>query len=232
MASLSWQIVSLPTLLIALLIFGFAPGAVLRLIVLFFPRDDPRRRELLGELYAVPRIERPFWVAQQLEIALFEGLRDRFRAWRAAWQSRSSSAATRAPTGWRVGDHEVPDLTSAMVLADLLAADLPADTRPPTGSSSAEAKSPVAIQAPLPEAHELQRTIVNLEHALTARVKVEQAIGVLAERHQLPPRAAFDLLMAAAESRGKRVLEIAGDVVQSSNNPGHPIPDELRRGTG
>lgn len=69
---LSW-----PTLLIALLIFGFAPGAVLRLIVLVFPRDDPRRKELLAEVYAVPRVERPFWVAQQLEVAIFEGLRDR-----------------------------------------------------------------------------------------------------------------------------------------------------------
>jgi DNA-binding transcriptional MerR regulator len=67
-----------PTFLIALLVFGFAPGALLRLIVLAFRRDDPRRRELLGELYAVPRIERPFWVIEQLEVALFEGLRGRF----------------------------------------------------------------------------------------------------------------------------------------------------------
>jgi hypothetical protein len=78
MPSLIFQIISWPTLGIALLIFGFAPGAVLRLIVLAFPRDDPRRRELLGELYAVPRIERPFWVIEQLEVGLFEGLRSRF----------------------------------------------------------------------------------------------------------------------------------------------------------
>jgi hypothetical protein len=78
MASLVSQVISWPTLAIALLVFGFAPGAVLRLIVLAFPRDDPRRRELLGELYAVPRIERPFWVMEQLEVGLFEGLRHRF----------------------------------------------------------------------------------------------------------------------------------------------------------
>jgi hypothetical protein len=52
---------------------------VLRLIVLAFPQDDPRRRELLGELYAVPRIERPFWVAEKLELALIEGLGGRLR---------------------------------------------------------------------------------------------------------------------------------------------------------
>ena len=62
MASLIFQVLSWPTFAVALLVFGFAPGAVLRLIVLVFPRDDPRRQELLAELYDVPRIERPFWV--------------------------------------------------------------------------------------------------------------------------------------------------------------------------
>jgi hypothetical protein len=77
MASLIFHVISWPTFVIALVVFGFAPGAVLRLVVLIFRRDDPRRRELLGELYAVPRIERPFWVIEQLEVALFEGLRSR-----------------------------------------------------------------------------------------------------------------------------------------------------------
>jgi hypothetical protein len=74
------QLLAWPTLGVALLVFGFAPGPVLRLILLFYRRGNPRRQELLGELYAVPRIDRPFWVAEQLEVALFEGLRDRFRA--------------------------------------------------------------------------------------------------------------------------------------------------------
>jgi len=54
-------------------------GAALRLIVLAFDREDPRRQELLAELYAVPRVERPFWVAEQLEVALIEGLGYRLR---------------------------------------------------------------------------------------------------------------------------------------------------------
>ena len=78
MASVIFQNVSWPTLLVALLVFGFAPGAVLRLIALAYPRDHPRRRELRGELYAVPRIERPFWVFEQLEVGLCEGLPGRF----------------------------------------------------------------------------------------------------------------------------------------------------------
>jgi hypothetical protein len=66
-----------PAFLVALLVFGFAPGAVLRLIVRAFHRDDPRRRELLAELHAVPRLDRPFWVFEQIEVALSEGLWDR-----------------------------------------------------------------------------------------------------------------------------------------------------------
>jgi hypothetical protein len=70
-------IVSWRTFFIALLVFGFAPGALLRLIVLAFPRDDPRRQELLAELPTVARTERPFWVFEQLERALFEGIGER-----------------------------------------------------------------------------------------------------------------------------------------------------------
>jgi hypothetical protein len=47
---------------------------VLRLIVLAFDRDDPRRAELRAELSAVPRVERPFWVIEQLEVAIFDGV--------------------------------------------------------------------------------------------------------------------------------------------------------------
>jgi hypothetical protein len=70
-------IVSWETFLVALLVFGFAPGGALRLIVLAFHRDDPRRSEMLAELHAVPRWERPFWVFEQLEVALFEGVWER-----------------------------------------------------------------------------------------------------------------------------------------------------------
>jgi hypothetical protein len=68
-AAASW-----PSLMLIVLTFGFAPGFCLRLIVLAYPRNDPRRAELVAEIYAVPRIQRPFWVAEQLEVALFEGL--------------------------------------------------------------------------------------------------------------------------------------------------------------
>lgn len=58
---------------LALLIFGFAPGIVLAAIVRLIP-DPDRRRELQAELYTVPRWEQPFWVAQQLEVAIRVGV--------------------------------------------------------------------------------------------------------------------------------------------------------------
>jgi hypothetical protein len=79
------------------------------------------------------------------------------------------------------------------------------------------------------EAARLAVTVAQLEHALAARVRVEQAIGVLAERHRLRPREAFDLLRKASRARGTRVTELAQDVVASTANPLLQLPDELSR---
>jgi ANTAR domain len=157
----------------------------------------------------------------------------------------------KADHGWVVGGENVSDLTSAIVLADLFAADLATDDdtavleaadrtegprperpeRParrstpgrhaarPSGNDGAEAG----------EAARLAVTVAQLEHALASRVRVEQAIGVLAERHRLRPREAFDLLRGAARSRGQRITEIAQDVVASTANPLLRLPDELAR---
>ncbi|MGH3204854.1 MAG: ANTAR domain-containing protein [Streptosporangiaceae bacterium] len=130
----------------------------------------------------------------------------------------------RSGQGWRVGTEEIADLTSAMVLADLLAADL--------GSPTVPLAAPPAGPPGVTEADEAARlavTVAQLEHALSARVRVEQAIGVLAERHRLRPRQAFDLLRNVARSRGEKVIEIAEAVVDSTSNPLLPLPEELAR---
>ena len=137
--------------------------------------------------------------------------------------------ARRTATGWRVGDEEVSDLTSAMVLADLLAADLPAEGPPTPGSPAASAASRRPGEAEPPDVRQLRETVAQLEHALTVRVRVEQAIGVLAERHRMRPRLAFELLRSAARARGRRVLEVAGEVVDSATNPLLRLPEELAK---
>ncbi len=180
----------------------------------------------------------------------------------------------KAEHGWVVGGEEVSDLTSAMVLADLFAADHAAYEEGHSAGAAAEAssgarggsderradegegrsgaaspprqvRSPAATRPELvirseprfvpkdeieeDEAARLAVTVTQLEHALASRVRVEQAIGVLAERHRLRPREAFDLLRGAARSRGKRITDISEDVVASTANPLLRLPDELAR---
>ncbi len=183
------------------------------------------------------------------------------------------AVAWRTANGWRVGDEEVPDLTSAMVLADLLAADLPAEdaaradgTVPPASVSSQASPRDAAMRnagsidgqpggtvasgggtkgrpgrrrgahradhpgtAELAEAEQLRETVAQLERALTVRVRVEQAIGVLAERHRIRPRQAFELLRAASRSRGQRIMETASQVIASATNPLLRLPEELAK---
>ena len=142
-------------------------------------------------------------------------------------RAEHAPVARRTATGWRVGDEEVSDLTSAMVLADLLAADLPTQAMPTVADQAQAAASFDGGEAPDPR--KLEQTVAQLEHALTARVRVEQAIGVLAERHRLRPRQAFELLRSVARAQGRRVLEMATEVVESATNPLLRIPEELAK---
>ena len=132
-----------------------------------------------------------------------------------------SSVVRRTKDGWRVGDYDLPDLTCAMILADLLAAE--------NGTAAAPPRKPSDQAAQASEAGKLRATITQLEHALATRIRVEQAIGVLAERHRIKPREAFEQLRDAARARGRKVIDIAGDVVASATNPLLQLPDELSR---
>jgi hypothetical protein len=52
--------------------------------------------ELVAELHAVPRLERPFWVLEQLDVALFEGLWSRVLSGRPLDASCIAGASDRA----------------------------------------------------------------------------------------------------------------------------------------
>jgi hypothetical protein len=118
----------------------------------------------------------------------------------------SGLVVRRGEQGWQVGDEQAADLTSAMVLADLLAAELGTPAPPPASPPRSE---PVSEEG---EAARLAVTVAQLEHALTAR-----------------PRQAFDLLRNVARSGGRRVIEIAETVVDSTSNPLLTLPEELAR---
>lgn len=187
-------------------------------------------------------------------------------------------AVERTPSGWRVGDEELPDLTSAMVLADILNAELTteeqaeldaagvsgalparsaqpqdaagrnsgliAGAQAPAAPAQAQASEPRGRRAGRRGAHragsrgmpadraeteQLKQTVAQLERALTVRVRVEQAIGILAERHRIRPRQAFELLRSASRARGQRIMETASQVIASATNPLLRLPDELAK---
>lgn len=126
----------------------------------------------------------------------------------------------RTSTGWQVDcGQELPDLVSAMVLADLLTNE--------AGAERPRVQAPGRAPEGASEVERLRHTVSQLEHALHSRVVVEQAIGVLAERHTMAPREAFERLRSSARSRGRKVADLAGDVVESSTSPLTNLPDEL-----
>ncbi|WP_017592752.1 ANTAR domain-containing protein [Nocardiopsis potens] len=132
----------------------------------------------------------------------------------------AAGSIMRTPGGWRVhGGEELPDLLNAMVLADLLMAE--------EGGVPAPGPAPSRAPEDASEVERLRATVAQLEHALQTRIVVEQAIGVLAERHRLAPRKAFELLRTAARSRGRKVADLSRDVVASCSNPLTALPGEL-----
>ena len=150
--------------------------------------------------------------------------------------AQQDAVVRRTKNGWRVGDSDVADLTSAMALADLISAELDRGDDAAQAKIAESATPAMATRkrgknsgSPASETGRLRATIGQLEHALTARIRVEQAIGVLAERHRIQPRQAFEQLRNAARSRGRRVIDIASDVVASATNPLLQLPDELSR---
>jgi hypothetical protein len=130
----------------------------------------------------------------------------------------------RTATGWEVehGDGsvmEAEDATVAMSLADLIAGE--------TGELVPGSR-PERPQGEQSEADRLRTQISQLEHALSARVVIEQAIGVVAQRFGLAPRDAFDRLRKSARSRGQRVHDLASSLVRSARDPEVGLPQDLR----
>lgn len=134
----------------------------------------------------------------------------------------SPVALTRSPAGWVVrsaaGADPVGDVVEGMSLADLIAEEFGALPEPDrsarrsargtavTGTGTVVDEVALRIAA-------LERTVTQLEHALAARVTTERAIGVLAERHALSARAAFEELRRDARSQGRPVADLARAVL-------------------
>ncbi len=129
----------------------------------------------------------------------------------------------RTAAGWEVEDHHggtqaADDLTVAMSLADVIASE---------GVDPTTAHRPPRPATELSETDRLRLQISQLEHALSARVVIEQAIGVLSQRFSVAPREAFDRLRKSARSRGQRVHDLAITIVRSARDGTVTLPADL-----
>ncbi|WP_164700783.1 ANTAR domain-containing response regulator [Modestobacter sp. KNN46-3] len=113
-------------------------------------------------------------------------------------------------------------LVEAMTLADLVAGELGTTPEPDRqarrAARTAGPPAPTASGCADPRDEEitaLRRTVSQLEHALAARVSIERAIGVLAERHGSSPREAFEELRGRARSQGRPAAELAAEVLDA-----------------
>lgn len=130
---------------------------------------------------------------------------------------------TRTASGWRVDDgrssrlpNEGDELPVALSLADLCVDDLEPPLRPQRSDATQDETELLRVQ------------VRQLEHALAARVLIEQAIGSLAERWSVPPRDAFERLRKVARAQGMRVHVLAKSVVTSTHEAVSSLPVELR----
>jgi hypothetical protein len=129
-------------------------------------------------------------------------------------------ALTRDASGWSVvspaGVEPTAGLIEGLSLADLVAEELGLLPEPDRSARRAARGSGVENTGTDPAAArlaDLERTVRQLEHALSARVATERAIGVLAERTGTGPRAAFETMRRDARSSGRPVAEVAREVV-------------------
>jgi hypothetical protein len=140
---------------------------------------------------------------------------------------------TRTPRGWSVsspaGSEDAADLIEGLSLADLVAEELGALVEPDrTARRSARGPSGTVEDTSDPvdaRVAELERTVAQLEHALAARVSTERAIGVLAERHGISARAAFESLRGDARSQGRPVAQLAREVLDGLGAETRPSTD-------
>ena len=76
---------------------------------------------------------------------------------------------------------------------------------------------------------ELEITVGHLRHALQARIVIDRAIGMLAERFDLSIADAFELLRAAARDSRREMRALATELTESREKTPHEIAEAARR---
>ena len=86
------------------------------------------------------------------------------------------------------------------------------------GERSLTVLAPSGSQPGDPTEFLLERTR-QLETALTSRIVIEQAKGMLAERHGISVDEAFERLRRASRNAGRKIHDLADEVVQGRGEP-------------
>jgi GAF domain-containing protein len=63
---------------------------------------------------------------------------------------------------------------------------------------------------------ETEQVSAQLQHALDSRIVIEQAKGILAERHRIDPATAFDRLRRYSRSHNRKVHDVARAIVEGT----------------
>jgi hypothetical protein len=127
------------------------------------------------------------------------------------------------------GTQHAAGLIEGLSLADLIAEEfglVPEPSRSARRAARSVGAESITDQAAVTDPTDarlaaLERTVRQLEHALSARVATERAIGVLAERTGTGPRTAFERLRGEARNSGRPVAEIAREVMATL--PADPV---------
>jgi len=89
-----------------------------------------------------------------------------------------------------------------------------------------------AVEQLLLEVAELRKENTQLREALESRVIIEQAKGVLAERFFLVPDQGFEAMRRAARSEGRKIHDVAADIVGSTRTPAAVAREVQERSPG
>jgi AmiR/NasT family two-component response regulator len=76
---------------------------------------------------------------------------------------------------------------------------------------------------------ELERAVSDLRHALEARIVIDRAIGMLAERFGLAIADTWELLRAPARTSRREVRALATEITESREKTPHQIAEAARR---
>jgi hypothetical protein len=106
------------------------------------------------------------------------------------------------------------EAAGSLILFRRGAGELDADARMVGKALASMAAAFVLVER---DARRAERHAIQLETALRSRVLIEQAKGILAERHGLPMNSAFESMRAFARNSRRRLDEVARAVVE--NNP-------------